>query len=66
MDGVSYSNGNVEVALNAMYGKLLLKLKKQPISKSSEEAFSQIAKMLANLALSYNKMRKGELNFTKN
>ena len=61
------SNLNVvEVALNAMYGKLLLKLKKQPISKSSEEAFAQIAKMLGNLALNYNKMRKGELNFTQN
>lgn len=61
------SNLNVvEVSINALYGKLLLRLKKEKISKETEDAFAQIAKMLSILALNYNKMRNGELNFTQN
>lgn len=66
---VKSNSGNlniVEVGFNALYGKLILKLKKQPISASSEEAFGLIAKMLGILALNYKKMRNGELNFTNN
>lgn len=56
----------VEVGFNALYSKLILKLKGQAFTKATEEAFTQISDMLGFLALYYKKMRNGELNFANN
>lgn len=56
----------VEVGLNALYGKMILKLKGQVFSEATEDAFSVISQMLGYLAISYKKMRNGELNFASN
>lgn len=56
----------VEVGFNALYGKMILKLKGQEISDASEEGFSLISKMLALLAHFYTKMKSGDLSFTNN
>lgn len=56
----------VEVGFNALYSKLILKLKGQAFTKATEEAFDQISVMLGYLALYYKKMRNGELNFANN
>lgn len=56
----------VEVGLNALYGKMILKLKGQVFSEATEDAFSAISQMLGYLAISYKKMRNGELNFASN
>lgn len=52
----------VEVAFNAMYSKLILKLKGQAFTQATEDAFKTISDMLAYLAATYKKMKKGELN----
>lgn len=56
----------VEVGFNALYSKLILKLKGQAFTKATDEAFGQISEMLGFLALYYKKMRNGELNFANN
>ncbi len=63
------SNGGIniiEVGFNALYSKIILKLKKESISSSTEEAFESISKLYAYLAAYYQKMKKGELNFINN
>lgn len=57
---------HIEVALNAMYMKLLLKLQKKEISAASEEAFDAMRMMLAYLSRAYHKMKNGDLDFLKN
>lgn len=52
---------DVEVALQALYSKLLLKLNQQDISESSEEAFKTFAKMIGYLSAKYKQMKAGEL-----
>lgn len=56
----------VEVGFNALYSKLILKLKGQAFSEATEIAFTQISEMLGYLALYYKKMKNGELNFANN
>lgn len=56
----------VEVGFNALYSKMILKLKGQKFTESTEEAFSQISQLLGYLAIYYKKMRNGELNFANN
>ncbi|MBK7129166.1 MAG: DUF4924 family protein [Crocinitomicaceae bacterium] len=56
----------VEVGFNALYSKLILKLKGQAFSQATEDAFAQISTMLGYLALYYKKMKQGELNFANN
>lgn len=56
----------IEIGFNALYSKIILRLKKTPISEATESAFGSISQMLAYLAAYYVKMRKGELNFANN
>ncbi|MFK8039391.1 MAG: DUF4924 family protein [Crocinitomicaceae bacterium] len=56
----------VEIGFNALYSKIILRLKKTPISEATESAFTAISQMFAYLAAYYIKMRKGELNFANN
>jgi NurA-like 5'-3' nuclease len=50
------SLNQIELALQALYGKLLLKLSNQEISKETEEAFSSFSRLLAYVARQYHKM----------
>ena len=56
----------VEVGLNALYSKMILKLKGQEFSESTEEAFAHISQMIGYLAIYYKKMKNGDLNFANN
>jgi len=51
---------DLEVAFQALYMKLLLRLKKQDISSETEESFDHMRILLAYLSRSYHKMKKGE------
>ncbi|MBX7095879.1 MAG: DUF4924 family protein [Flavobacteriales bacterium] len=62
----SHSMNEVELCFNALYTKLLLRLKKQEISSETESAFTAFSKMISYLCSSYHKMKKGELNFNFN
>ena len=61
-EGVS----DILICLNALYAKLLLKLKKVGISDSSEEAFTSFSNLLSHIALRYKEMYQGRLNFSAN
>jgi Domain of unknown function (DUF4924) len=56
----------VEVGLNALYSKMILKLKGQEFTEATEEAFTTMSQLLGYLAVYYKKMRNGELNFANN
>jgi Domain of unknown function (DUF4924) len=56
----------IEVGFNALYSKLILKLKGQAFTPATETAFKEISEMLGFLAIYYKKMRNGELNFANN
>ncbi len=57
---------NIEVMLQAMYMKLLLKLQKKEISDETEQAFDSMRAQLAYLTRAYHQMKRGELNFFNN
>ena len=46
---------DIELALNMLYGILLLRLQKKEISKETTQAVEQIGKLLATLAVKWNK-----------
>lgn len=56
----------IEIGFNALYSKIILRLKQTPISEATESAFTSISQMFAYLAAYYVKMRNGELNFANN
>lgn len=56
----------IEVGFNALYGKIVLKLKGQEISEASEQGFKLISDLLGHLAVYYRQMKSGELSFSSN
>ena len=56
----------IEIGFNALYSKIILRLKKTPITDATEEAFQSISQMFAYLAAYYKKMKTGDLNFANN
>lgn len=56
----------IELAFNALYMKLLLRLQKKEISSATEEAFTAMSSLLAYIASAYKKMKNGDLDFLKN
>lgn len=59
------SRTDVEVAMNGLFGVLVLKLKKRQVSEATQEAVKSISKMMACLARLYNRMKEGNLNLPK-
>lgn len=57
---------DVEVIFHALYMKLLLRIQKKEISAATEEAFDSMRILLAYLAKSYHRMKRGDLDFLKN
>ena len=56
----------IEVGFNALYSKVILKLKGQDFTQATEDAFKSISELIGYLAAYYKKMKKGELDFTQN
>jgi hypothetical protein len=52
----------VQIAIEAMYMKLLLRLKKQSISDETEKAFEAMRKLLNHLNKAYHQMKKGDMS----
>lgn len=57
---------HLEIAFNAMYMKLLLKLQKKEISDETEEAFDSMRMMIAYLSRAYHQMKSGNFDFLQN
>jgi hypothetical protein len=57
---------DILICLNALYAKLLLKLKKVEISEASDEAFIAFSNLLSYIAIRYKEMYQGKLSFSLN
>lgn len=55
----------IEIAMNGLFGVLVLKLRKKQISESTQEAIASISAMMASLAKYYKRMKEGSLSFPK-
>ncbi len=63
----SGSNTNlIASGFDALYTKILMKLKRHEISEASAKGFDTIATFLGYLASHYKKMKLGDLNFVQN
>jgi hypothetical protein len=52
--------GDIETSLNALYGLLLLRLKKQKVSRETELAMASFSKLMAMLSHIFLQMERGE------
>ena len=55
----------IEVGFNALYSKVILNLKGQKFTESTESAFKSISELIGTLAAYYGKMKKGDLDFAR-
>lgn len=60
------STNDVETCLSALYGLLVLRLKKEPISDDTKDAMKSFSDLMARLAYHYGLMKQGEMNFALN
>ena len=51
---------DIEAAFHALYSRILLKLKREPISAETEEAFTNISRLIAYLSAKFHRYEKGE------
>lgn len=56
----------IELCFNALYGLLLLRLRKAVIAPDTEEAMKAISNMLAFLSARYHQMKSGKMDFSQN
>ncbi len=59
-------SNEVELCFNALYGLLLLRLKKTPITPETEEAMKTISELTSYLAAKYHQMKSGKMDFSQN
>lgn len=57
----SKKSSDIELAMNALFGVLVLKLKGKKVSEATQVAVKSISKMMGHLARQYNKMKEGTL-----
>lgn len=60
------AQNDVEIALNVLYGVLLLRIQQKPVSDETNEAVTVLSQYMAYLAASFKKMRDGKINFPLN
>lgn len=58
---IGIDTGDIETSLNALYGLLLLRLKKKSVSRETEIAMSHFSKLMAMLSRIFLKVEKGEM-----
>lgn len=56
---------DVEIAMNGLFGVLVLKLRKRQVSEATLAAVQSISRMMAHLARQYNKMKQGKLSLPR-
>lgn len=59
-------SNEVELFFNALYGVMLLRLQKVPVSAETEDAISHISRLTAFLARRYHEMKSGSIDFSHN
>lgn len=63
--GGKHHDNEVEIALNGIYGLLVLRLKQQRVASSTEEELGKVSAMLARLAHQYQQMKMGKLSLSQ-
>lgn len=63
--GGAQLDNEIDVAVNGMYGLLILKLKKEEISDDTMKAMQKVSKMLARLALQFKHKEDGSLSVSQ-
>lgn len=53
------NENDIQVALNGLYGLLILKLKKAPVTEETSKAFDSIRELIAELSSRYMEVRNG-------
>jgi hypothetical protein len=53
----------IEICFNALYGLLLLRLKKETVTKDTQDAMASFSKMLALLSDYFKKVEEGKVEF---
>jgi hypothetical protein len=56
----NYAAGDVETSLNALYGLLLLRLKKRAVSRETERAMATFSRLMAILSQIFLQIERGE------
>lgn len=59
-------SNEIELCFNALYGLLLLRLQKMPVSPDTEAAMKTISDLTAFLASRYHQMKSGKMDFSQN
>ena len=57
---------DIELAMNAMFGVLVLKLKRKKVSEATQQAVMSITKMMGYLGKKYHVMKAGNLELPEN
>jgi hypothetical protein len=57
---------DVETCLTALYGLLVLRLKKEVITEDTQTSMQTFSNLMARLAYHYRLMKQGEMNFSMN
>jgi len=57
------ADSDVQIALDGVYGYLILKIRKREISNSTEEAIKRLSQWLGYLSVLYSDFEKGKLEF---
>lgn len=60
-----HAKGEIDAAMQALFGVLLLKLQNKGVSHATQEAIKSISDMMAYLAKKYHEMKSGKLQFPK-
>jgi hypothetical protein len=60
------STNDVEVCLTALYGLLVLRLRKEAVSEATSQAMQSFSQLMAKLSMHYRLMKQGEFNFSLN
>lgn len=60
------STNDIEVCLTALYGLMVLRLRKEPVSEETEAAMRTFSNVLAKLSHHYRMMKQGDYNYSLN
>lgn len=60
------TSNDVELCLTAVYGMLMLRLRKNPVSEDTSNAMRTFTDLLSRLSYHYKRMKQGEMNISMN
>ena len=62
--GGKHFQSEIEIALNGIYGLLVLRLKQEKVAQTTEDELAKVSQLLARLAYQYQQMKMGKLSLS--